>query len=70
MDSTEHIPKIEDYEQVYWCRNSRPNAKKAEKLRDTHIVHVNATYYGGGVVELLGPSTLLMNTLGSETDGE
>jgi len=41
--------------------------KKAEKLRDLHIAHINSTYYGGGVAELLSSLTLLMNDVGIKT---
>jgi trehalose synthase len=41
--------------------------KKAEHLRGLHITHVNATYYGGGVAELLGSLTILMNLVGIKT---
>ena len=32
-----------------------------------HVTHVNSTYYGGGVAELLGSLTLLMNSVGIKT---
>jgi len=67
MDSVEHIPRIEDYEPYVGAETVERIAKKAEKLHDAHIVHINATYYGGGVAELLGPLSLLMNTLGIKT---
>lgn len=67
MVSVEHFPRIEDYEQYVGAETIERIIKKAEKLRETHIVHVNATYYGGGVAELLGSLTLLMNTLGIKT---
>ncbi|MBI1212716.1 MAG: glycosyltransferase [Alphaproteobacteria bacterium] len=41
--------------------------KKAGRLRDLHIVHVNSTYYGGGVAQLLSSLTLLMNDVGIPT---
>jgi trehalose synthase len=33
-----------------------------------HVAHVNSTYYGGGVAEILGSLTLLMNSLGIKTE--
>ncbi len=42
--------------------------KKAQSLEHLHVVHVNSTYYGGGVAELLTPLTLLMNSAGIKTD--
>jgi len=41
--------------------------RKAEPLQDMHVTHVNSTYYGGGVAELLSSKTLLMNSLGIRT---
>lgn len=41
--------------------------KKAQRLHDLHIVHINSTYYGGGVAELLSSLTLLMNAAGVRT---
>lgn len=41
--------------------------KKADTIRDLHIVHVSSTFYGGGVTEILTPLTLIMNTMGIET---
>jgi len=40
---------------------------KAAQLQNIHVVHVNSTYYGGGVAEILGPLTLLMNSVGIKT---
>jgi trehalose synthase len=41
--------------------------RKAEKIRNLHVVHVSSTFYGGGVAELLTPLTLLLNAIGIET---
>ncbi len=40
---------------------------KARPLHDMHVLHMNSTYSGGGVSQLLSSLTLLMNTLGIET---
>jgi trehalose synthase len=40
---------------------------KATALGDIHVVHVNSTYYGGGVAEILSSLTLLMNASGIRT---
>jgi trehalose synthase len=63
----EHIPKIEDYEQFVGAETVDRISEKAAKLSNAHIVHINATYYGGGVAELLGSSALLLNALGIKT---
>lgn len=67
MDYRKEITKIEDYEQFVGAEVVERILKKAEKLRDLHIVNVNSTYYGGGVAEILGSLTLLMNSMGLTT---
>jgi trehalose synthase len=39
----------------------------AYPIKDRHIVHVNSTYQGGGVAELLNTLVLLMNDIGVDT---
>lgn len=58
---------IEDYERYVGSETVERIVEKARPFEDFHIAHVNSTYYGGGVVELLGPLTLLMNSLGIKT---
>jgi trehalose synthase len=41
--------------------------RHAHNLYGKHIVHVNATYQGGGVAEILYPLTMLMNDVGVDT---
>ena len=41
---------------------------KAVRLYGKHIVHLNATFQGGGVAEMLYPLSLLMNDVGLDTD--
>lgn len=41
--------------------------EKAEGLQHLHVAHVNSTFYGGGVAELLDDLTLLMNNVGIRT---
>jgi len=41
--------------------------EKAELLKDSHVVHVNSTHYGGGVAEMLPSITSIMNDLGIKT---
>lgn len=40
---------------------------RAAPLEDAHVIHVNSTYYGGGVSQLLSSLTLLMNSVGIRT---
>jgi trehalose synthase len=58
------IPRLEDYEPYIGAPAVERILQKAERLRGFHVVHVNSTYYGGGVAELLGSLSLLMNQLG------
>ena len=59
--------QIEDYEQYIGAEAVERIVTKAKPLRDRHIAHINSTYYGGGVAELLGSMVLLFNGLGIKT---
>lgn len=61
------IVRIEDYEQFVGAETVERILKKARHLRDLHVVNVNSTYYGGGVAELLGSMSILMNSIGIKT---
>lgn len=61
------IVQVEDYEQFVGAEMVARVREKAERLRDLHVVHVNSTYYGGGVAELLSSLILLMNSLDIKT---
>jgi len=61
------IVRLEDYEPYIGAEAVDRILAKAEKLRDLHVVNVNSTYYGGGVAELLGSMTILMNQVGIKT---
>ncbi len=61
------LVQLEDYEQLVGPRNIERIRKKAKSLRHLHVVHVNSSYSGGGVAELLTSLTLLMNSAGIET---
>lgn len=41
--------------------------KKAHRLANKHIVHINSTGHGGGVAEILNTLVLLMNDVGVDT---
>jgi trehalose synthase len=62
-----HVVKLEDYEKFVGAPTVERILKKAKPLRDLHVVNVNSTYYGGGVAELLGSMTILMNSIGIKT---
>jgi trehalose synthase len=59
--------QVEDYEPLVGPETVQRVMEKARPLQDVHVAHVNSTYYGGGVAELLGSLTLLMNSLGIKT---
>ncbi len=42
--------------------------RKAKRLYGIRVLHINSTYYGGGVVEMLSSLIPLMNSIGIETD--
>lgn len=58
---------LADYEPLIGAEAVERISRKAERLRDMHVVNVNSTYYGGGVAGILGSLTLLMNTIGIRT---
>ena len=53
---------VEHYELLVGSETIERILRKAYRLRDLHVTHVNSTYYGGGVAELLSSLTLLMNS--------
>lgn len=63
----QHRIRVEDYERFVGAETVERILSKAKPLRDLHVVHVNSTYYGGGVAELLSSMTLLMNNMGVRT---
>jgi trehalose synthase len=67
MRVPKNIIRVEDFEQYTGPETVERIIRKAEKFRDMHVVHVNSTYYGGGVAEVLSSKTLLMNSLGIKT---
>jgi trehalose synthase len=58
---------IEDYEPLVGAGPVDRVKEKARSLQHLHVAHVNSTYYGGGVAELLSSLTLLMNSVGIKT---
>jgi trehalose synthase len=62
------LVQINDYEQYAGAEQVQRVKEKAALLGDRRVVHINSTYYGGGVAELLGSLTLLMNSAGISTE--
>lgn len=63
-----HLIQVTDYERFIGARAVERILEKARPLQDLRVAHVNSTYFGGGVAELLSPLTLLMNSLGLQTE--
>lgn len=58
------LTSIEDYKSYIGREAVERIRAKAEALRGLHMVHVNSTFYGGGVAEILSSLTLLLNSIG------
>jgi trehalose synthase len=67
MKKKSRIRQIEDFEPIIGAKAVERILKKAQLLKDKHVVHVNSTSYGGGVSELLASLTVLMNSIGIQT---
>ena len=61
------LPRIEDYEKIVGTQAIERIKTKAKPLRGLHVTHINSTYYGGGVSQLLSSVTLLMDNIGIKT---
>lgn len=58
------LQTLDDYKPFIGTATADRIYKKAEKLKNKQVTHVNSTYYGGGVAELLSSLTLLMSSTG------
>jgi trehalose synthase len=67
MINHHRLYQIDDYEPFVGAETIERIRSKAKSLQYLHVAHVNSTYYGGGVAELLSSLTLLMNSLGIKT---
>ena len=68
MSGHRQIVQVEEYERFVGAETVQRVKEKARALRGLRVAHVNSTYYGGGVAEMLAPLTLLMNSLGIKTE--
>lgn len=64
MEKEHRLIRIEDYEPLIGREAVERILDKAAELRDLHVVHVNSTYYGGDVAEILSSLTLLFHSVG------
>ena len=62
------ISTIDQYEQHVGAETIDRIRRKAKDLFQERVAHVNSTYYGGGVAEILDPLSLLMNDLDIPTE--
>ncbi|MGH7808002.1 MAG: glycosyltransferase, partial [Thermodesulfobacteriota bacterium] len=67
MRDKPRIIQVEDYEKFVGRKTIERIREKAKPLQGLHVAHVNSTYYGGGVAELLSSLTLLMTSVGIKT---
>lgn len=59
--------RLDDFRKVVPDERIAEIYQRARTLYNKHIVHVNATYQGGGVAEILYSLVLLMNDVGIKT---
>ncbi|MDT8272062.1 MAG: glycosyltransferase [Desulfomonilia bacterium] len=67
MSELDTLIGVEDYEEYIGAEAVDRICEKARKLKGLHVAHVNSTYYGGGVAEMLSALTLIMNSVGIKT---
>lgn len=68
MSQTKQLVSVQDYEQYVGASTIERILTKARALAGHKVAHVNSTYYGGGVAEILDPLSLLMNDVGIKTN--
>lgn len=61
------MTRLQDYNQIVGDKRIHEIYKKASKLYDKHLLHVNSTFQGGGVAEILNSMVPLLNDGGVET---
>lgn len=58
---------LDDYSEIVGDEVLSSIYRKARPLSGKHILHINSTYQGGGVAEILGSVVVLMNDIGIDT---
>jgi trehalose synthase len=61
------MKKLEDYREIIGNEAYYDIRRRARKLYEKHFVHINSTYSGGGVAEMLHSLVPLMNNSGIDT---
>jgi trehalose synthase len=67
MATMHRLLQIDDYLPLVGADVIERIRAKARPLQDLHVAHINSTYYGGGVAQLLSSLVLLMNSVGIKT---
>lgn len=68
LSESQGLVELNDYEDYVSQETLDRIAEKGRQLQGASVVHVNSTYYGGGVAELMTSLSLLMNDVGLEAD--
>lgn len=68
LKEAQGLVELSDYEDYLGTETLERIQRKAEPLQGASVCHVNSTYYGGGVAELMTSLSLLMNDVGLECD--
>ena len=68
MQRRHTISTVEDYERFIGQQAVERIVAKGRQLSGRSIAHVNSTYFGGGVAEILSSLTLLMRALGLDAE--
>jgi trehalose synthase len=62
------IKSLDKYENIVGERFIQKIRSEASSLSEKKMVHINSTYQGGGVAEILNSLIILLNDVGIETD--
>lgn len=62
------MKRVHDYRHIVGDKVISRIYQKANKLYHKRVIHINSTYAGGGVAEILNSLTPLMNDAGVDTD--
>ena len=68
LPERKNMRRIHDYRHIVGDKVISQIYHKASKLYDKRVIHVNSTYAGGGVAEILNSLAPLMNDAGVDAD--
>jgi trehalose synthase len=68
MMERHRIVQVENYASLIGAEAVERIRRKAQPLQGLRVAHVNSTYYGGGVAEILSSLTLLLQSVGIKTE--